>query len=684
MKKQITLNMKKTLLSLFVILGFASLCSAQITIFEDFDSYQVGEDIVDVNPTFFEYWPGGNLGLEISDAQAASGNNSVYLFSDSGGGPADVIMNFQDKYETGTASLSFQMYVSPGFGAYYNIQAEEDAGVTWASQVFFNSNGTVEFQNSNNTIAASATYTQGEWFEVRYDVNLTENIWELSLGGRCLASYSNPANSFASFNLFPVAQGSDAEFWFDDMRFEHSPVAQEVNRDVALIKGVAPLGGLEGGVVENVAALLNRVGETINEAVLTVEYQGLNQEIVLENLDVAEGDTLQIFADPPILIQGGVNEIIVSIVSINGEMGDDAGCNDNLFDVINAIVPAPRKAVLVEEATGTWCTWCPRGAVFMEFMAEKYGSAFVGIAVHNNDPMLVTDYDTGLTSTPGFTGFPAVVMERSMFMDPSEVEIPFLDRVVTPARGAFEIGADLDAATGNIDISVELEALEEVTVFDNIVLAILEDEVTGTGNGYAQVNAYAGGGNGVMGGYELLPSPVPAEDMVYEDVARALITPYEGVDSEIAGILQPGNTKLLNFNFTLEEEWNTDHLSLVAILLNNDGSANNAYEISLADALDNGFIISNVNDPDLQSSFEIYPNPAADLLNIKLESSEIGDVQLELINIYGQTMQTERLQSFTGQQNWVINISDLPNGVYSARVRIGNKTAIQTVQKFAH
>jgi len=197
-----------------------NISSAQITIFEDFDSYQPGDDIVQVNPTYFEYWPGGNVGLEVSDAQAASGTNSIYLFSNTGGGPNDVIMNFQDKYETGTASLSFSMYVSPGYGAYYNIQAEETAGVTWASQVYFNANGTVEFQNSNNTVAASALYPQGEWFEVRYDVNLTENIWELSLGGRCLASYPNPANSFASFNLYPFANGSDAEFWFDDMRFE--------------------------------------------------------------------------------------------------------------------------------------------------------------------------------------------------------------------------------------------------------------------------------------------------------------------------------------------------------------------------------------------------------------------------------------------------------------------------------
>lgn len=675
-------NMKKLLLSLFIIAGFASLSTAQIEIFEDFDSYEVGEDIVDVNPTYFEYWPGGNLGLEISDAQAFSGNNSIYLFSNSGGGPADVIMNFQDKYDTGTAKLSFQMYVTPDHGGYFNIQAEETAGQTWASNVSFFRNGTVEFSNSDNTIAASAIYPQGQWFEISYEVNLDENIWELSLDGRCLASYANPANSFASLNLYPYSGSGDAEFWFDDIFFQHSPDAQEITNDAGLILGNDPLGGLDGATITNVAGLLNNVGDVINSATFEVDYDGEVTTIEMDGMNLMVGDTAQVNTETPLALTSGLKEIIVRLTSVNGVEGDDVACNNSLFAVTTAVEPAPNKGVLVEEATGTWCTWCPRGHVFMERMHEKYGELFVGIAVHNNDPMVVTEYDAGATSNPSFSGFPSVSVGRSVFIDPSAVEGPFLESIAVGPRGAFEIGADLDDNTGEMKISLELEALESLFFADNVALVIVEDEVTGSGAGWDQVNAYSGGGQGEMGGFEDLPNPVPAAQMVYQDVARALVTAYDGVDADIEGILSAGESKLYNFTFTVDPTWNTEHLSLVAILLNSDGTANNAKEVSLADAQENGFVQSSVNDPALQASFEVYPNPAADLLNIRLESPETGDVQLELINTFGQTVKVERLQSFAGTQNWIINISDLPNGHYMTRVKIGNKTAVKTMQKF--
>ncbi len=682
-----TYNMKKLLLSLFIIAGFASLSTAQITIFEDFDSYEVGDDIVEVNPTYFEYWPNTSVGLPISDEQAFSGSNSIYLFSaEAGGGPDDVVMNFQDVYDSGTASLSFQMYVSPDHAAYYNVQGVDppaSAGTSsWASQVYFESNGTVTFEGANGVVIASAIYPQGQWFEVRYDVNLDENIWELSLDGRCLASYANERNSFASFNLYPFGSGDVAEYWFDDMLFTHSPDAQEVANDAGLILGNDPLGGLEGATITNVAGLLNNVGDVITSATLEVDYDGETTTIEMDGLNLMEGDTAQVNTDTPLALTSGLKEILVRLTSVNGIEGDDVICNNSLFAVTTAVEPAPNKAVLVEEATGTWCTWCPRGAVFMERMAEKYGDLFVGIAVHNADPMVVTEYDSGLTSNASFSGFPSVSVERTVFIDPAAVESPFLESVAVAPRGAFEIGADLDENTGEMKISLELEALQSLFFADNVALVIVEDEVTGSGPGWEQINAYAGGGQGPMGGYENLPNPVPADQMVYEDVARALVTAYDGQDADIEGILSAGESKLYNFTFTLDPSWDTDHLSLVAILLNSDGSANNAKEVSLADAQENGFVQSSVNDPALQASFEVYPNPAADLLNIRLESPETGDVQLELINTFGQTVKVERLQSFAGTQNWIINISDLPNGHYMTRVKIGNKTAVKTMQKF--
>ncbi|MEZ4982805.1 MAG: thioredoxin family protein [Saprospiraceae bacterium] len=67
----------------------------------------------------------------------------------------------------------------------------------------------------------------------------------------------------------------------------------------------------------------------------------------------------------------------------------------------------------VEEVAGTWCTWCPRGAVWMERIHDEYTQYFAGVAVHNNDPMEVDEYDAGIKAFPSFSGFPSVIVDRT-------------------------------------------------------------------------------------------------------------------------------------------------------------------------------------------------------------------------------------------------------------------------------
>ena len=50
-------------------------------------------------------------------------------------------------------------------------------------------------------------------------------------------------------------------------------------------------------------------------------------------------------------------------------------------------VTAYVQKVVGEELTGTWCGWCPRGAVALENMRNKYPDTFIGIAVHGGDVM---------------------------------------------------------------------------------------------------------------------------------------------------------------------------------------------------------------------------------------------------------------------------------------------------------
>lgn len=76
----------------------------------------------------------------------------------------------------------------------------------------------------------------------------------------------------------------------------------------------------------------------------------------------------------------------------------------------------PTHRPLMEEYTGTWCGWCPRGAVGLSKMQEKYSDDFVAIVYHtdpSNDPMA-----TAVEPTTKYDGAPWGVLDRTLDADP--------------------------------------------------------------------------------------------------------------------------------------------------------------------------------------------------------------------------------------------------------------------------
>jgi hypothetical protein len=60
----------------------------------------------------------------------------------------------------------------------------------------------------------------------------------------------------------------------------------------------------------------------------------------------------------------------------------------------------------------------------------------------------------------------------------------------------------------------------------------------------------------------------------------------------------------------------------------------------------------------------IYPNPTIDKLNIKLKSNPKEPVQLRIINASGKVLQEIRFQKTAIEDEVVLNVKDLPNGIY--------------------
>ena len=100
-------------------------------------------------------------------------------------------------------------------------------------------------------------------------------------------------------------------------------------------------------------------------------------------------------------IVAGAMPATMTISNVNAGGADNVPADDVLTLMVDPVTPAAGKVVVGEEGTGTWCQWCPRGAVFMDKFANDFGQYWAGIAVHNNDPMTVADYDAGIGALIG-------------------------------------------------------------------------------------------------------------------------------------------------------------------------------------------------------------------------------------------------------------------------------------------
>jgi hypothetical protein len=432
-------------------------------------------------------------------------------------------------------------------------------------------------------------------------------------------------------------------------------------------------GNLVGTAVTPNVTIRNLGVEAITSATVTVDYNGTTISNDFTGLNLASLATTTLSMPSTLSLVAGTNTMTATLSNVNGTVDGDAGDNQTSI-VINAITPALGKMVVGEEGTGTWCQWCPRGAVFMDMMESKYPEYWAGIAVHNADPMTVTEYDAALT----VSGYPSALVDRGTEMDPSEMEVAFLDNIVIAPSAFITNGANWDAITRVLDVSVS--ANFQTAADNNFKLAIVlsEDEVTGTGSAYGQSNAYAGGASGVMGGYELLSNPVPASQMVYNHVARAIAPSFGGTNIAFPATINSGETYTINASFTLPSTWDETQMHIVSMLVNQSGTVNNAGKATLTEAIANGFVsgtsiaTSIVDQNQIDANLAVYPNPANEYTSIKVQLKNEQNVTLKLIDMNGRTVASRNYGQMNGASEIQLNTSNFEAGLYLIQLTLDN------------
>lgn len=343
--------------------------------------------------------------------------------------------------------------------------------------------------------------------------------------------------------------------------------------------------------------------------------------------------------------------------------GDAVKTNDSLATRVAGYTTKPSKKLLYEEGTGTWCGWCPRGAIYMDSIYHAYPNNVSVVAVHNGDPMTISAYDSYIG---GFiSGYPSVVIDRRLVGDPSAAFTAYATENSKYALANIVLTKTVTGATATIKADVTPTASTNADY--RLVLVITEDRVTG----YSQANYYSGGGSGAMKNKEFdfaaLGNPVPAATMKYDFVARGIYPNPTGTAGSLPVTMTAGTTYSYTFPaVTIDPTKLANYRAIVMLVNASDESVMNTQSTPLKNVSINEVAVG-------VSNIQVYPNPASTVLTTKFSLENQSNVSIEIVDMLGKVVKTISNKSLTaGTYEVPTNVAELANGIYLVKVTTEN------------
>ncbi len=346
--------------------------------------------------------------------------------------------------------------------------------------------------------------------------------------------------------------------------------------------------------------------------------------------------------------------------------GDNNATNDTQRIVVNGVQFIPKKKVLLEEGTGNWNMFAPRGYTYMDAVATDGNVCLV--SVHGGDPMEYDEYSDYLYNLDYYFA-QYFLLDRKVSPD----ETNFYE-MINEYAGHFGF-ADLEihgyiAQSGRAEVGVTVKPAINMKGDFRLALILTEDNVSGTGDDWRQYNMhYSGGKNGPMGGYENKPDTIPAAEMEYNYVAR-LISPAPDGGKTFATELKAGADYWHKFSVALKPEWDRNKLRATVVLLREDDTT-----VLNSNCL--SYFLS-VSDDDFEQEFKagLYPNPANSYTNLEFEAKQEGRTVIAVYDISGRIQYSTSYSAIIGTNKIKIPTASLPTGLYILQLK--NKTEKRT------
>ena len=363
-------------------------------------------------------------------------------------------------------------------------------------------------------------YSDGEYLYVGYTLSISKKAYPIMSAGIELPG---------SF-LYNYGQG-----WIDFYGYDYGNLALQLLIESNWFpKNAAKTADLGQPVIKN--------GETKDVPTLLIN-QGLepitSTEIRIKQADGSLQTYTRTFTDPILMSEkrqitlplfaaneSGKSDVIVDVTKVNG--ADNESSSPRARGTVLTVTFVPTVVPVVEEFTGTWCGYCPRGIVGMQDVHDKYGDDVVLIAVHNNDPMDIGDYNPVLNAY--CDGFPEATISRSVFCDPSYLSYYIPSVMESTVTGKIDLTAnwaDADMTAVNFNTQSTFSYSDDNGQY-GVALVLVEDGMTGTSSDWAQANYYSG--SSAAGMEEWTSKGREVTGVVFDHVAVAAWDILNGAD----------------------------------------------------------------------------------------------------------------------------------------------------------
>ncbi len=455
-----------------------------------------------------------------------------------------------------------------------------------------------------------------------------------------------------------------------------------VNDNVAMVSINTPVATTPSNIdiTGTVRNLGNQGPLTSFDVVYTIDGGAASAVYNVTGVSIAPGATYDFTHNVQWTATTGQHTIEVTLTNPNGNTDEDA--SDNVMSknilVVNEVFA---KNVVYEEGTGTWCGWCVRGLVGLNTMAHNItDGTWIGIGVHNGDPMTVTAYDAAIGGYIG--GYPSGIIDRhSTEVDPglSSLEPAYQAQLLETPVAKIDITSQTwNTTTRNFTVEVATTfALDITNANYNTALIVVENGVSGTTDEWRQHDYYQGGGYGAMTDWDGFDYTVegtiddgqgagyvPAANMVYNHVGRQLVDGWAGTALSAADVTY--NVAITHsYSGSIPADNNENNTEYVAIVIDNaTGEIVNATAVNLD-------LTSGLKQVNSNSKFNVYPNPTTGL--VKVEGVE--GAQVIVYNMIGEAVYTEANASATT----TIDLSSFNAGNYIVKIINNNEVATQKI-----